>query len=48
MLRRHALVATAAALLAAAASLPAGAADENFCKDYARAAMNQLRSAEKK
>jgi hypothetical protein len=47
MLRRHALAATTAALLAAAASLPALAADETFCRDYARAAMNQLRSAEK-
>jgi hypothetical protein len=47
MLRRHAFVATTAALLALSASLPAAAADEPFCRDYARAAMNQLRSAEK-
>ena len=45
MTNRHALA--AAALLAVAASLPAAAADDAFCKDYARAAMNQLRTAEK-
>ena len=47
MLSRHALVATTAALLAAASCLPASAADEPFCREYARAAMNQLHSAEK-
>jgi hypothetical protein len=46
VLRRHALAATTAALLAGA-SLPAAAADDNFCREYARTAMNQLRSAEK-
>jgi hypothetical protein len=39
---------TAAAIVAAVAfAVPAQAADETFCRDYARAAVNQFRSAEK-
>jgi len=38
---------TAALAVGAGFALAANAADENFCKDYARAAVNQVRSAEK-
>jgi len=38
---------TAALAAGAGFALAANAADENFCKDYARAAVNQVRSAEK-
>ena len=38
----------AAAIVATAGAVfPANAADDTFCKDYARAAVNQFRSAEK-
>ena len=36
---------TAAAIVAAAFAVPAQAADETFCRDYARAAVNQFRTA---
>ena len=35
------------AVLAAGASFAAQAADDSFCKDYARAAVSQFRTAEK-
>ncbi len=38
--------ALSAALLAAAAATSAFAADREFCRDYARAALNQVRAAD--
>jgi hypothetical protein len=46
-MRRNALVAMSAAFLVTAVSLSARAADDTFCKEYARAAMIQLHNAEK-
>ena len=44
---RSVLCITAALAAGASFAVAANAADENFCKDYARAAVNQFRTAEK-